>query len=425
MTQRARFFGVALAGLLGGAVACGGDGTGPGPTAASVTGIAGDNQSAPTGTTLTFPLSFIALNSSGQPAAGVRVTWSVSPSGAASFSPSLDTSDANGAVSTTVTATTFIGNITITAAVPGVAAGVVYHATVLDPCAFFAPYTVGDTVQGALRSTDCNLNNHGWFYDFFGLTLPAGEQSIRISMHANFPGPTQQPADSDDTYIVFWSAAGPPVAFDDDSVLGQDGARNSQLDIVLPGGDYVIGANSFAPFITGPYSLTAANRAVAMNGCREVWVMRGVTVSDSVTRSDCADSTGTPHYYDVARIIAFAGSVLQIAERSTTINPSLALYRMRINQQGAYVRTLVASNDDSAGTANTNAFLRFAVDTSDVYDVIIGTSASGEIGAYTFSVDTTTTLSPRRSPASAPREWWRVAPGELLLQSRRPRSKTL
>ena len=177
MSLRGRFLGVALAGVV--AAGCGGDSTGPGQRAASVTGIAGDNQSAPTGTALDFPLSFIALNSTGQPAAGVRVSWTVSPAGAASFSPAVDTTDASGVASTTVTTTSFVGTITITAAVPGVSAGVVYHATVVNPCQFMVPLTVGDTAQGALRSTDCRSNS-GLTYDFYGLALPAGQQSIRI-----------------------------------------------------------------------------------------------------------------------------------------------------------------------------------------------------------------------------------------------------
>ncbi|HTI05640.1 MAG TPA: hypothetical protein VL549_10005, partial [Gemmatimonadales bacterium] len=45
-----------------------GDSNGPGGTrAASVTGVAGDSQTAPTGAPLAFPLSFIALDAGGQP----------------------------------------------------------------------------------------------------------------------------------------------------------------------------------------------------------------------------------------------------------------------------------------------------------------------------------------------------------------------
>jgi len=376
--------------VLGGVAACGGDSTGTGPQAASVTGIAGDSQTAPTGAALAFPLSFVALGSSGQPAQGVPVTWSVIPSAAASFNPATTTTDVNGVASTTATLGSFIGGITIHAAVPGVA-DVVYHATVVDPCTYVAPYTFGQTVNAFLSSTDCNRGNLGFYYDFHALSLPAGQQSIRISMHSTF-----------DTWLDFWSAAGPYVAFDDDSILGQ--AQNSQIDIILPGGNYIIGASSFNRFTTGAYSLLAATRPAAMNGCRQVWVTRGVTVSDSITLSDCADSAVSPHYYDVARIAVYAGSVLSIAERSAAINPSLALYK--VVPESSYIRHLVASNDDSSA-GNPNAFIRFVVDTSNIYDVIIGTSAAGQTGAYTFSVDTTTTLNGRAlAPSHAAREWW-------------------
>jgi hypothetical protein len=392
---------VALATILGGALACG-DSSGPGPQAASVTGIAGDNQTAPTGGTLTFPLSFVALTSGGQPAQGVHVSWSVTPAGAASFNPPTATTDVNGSVATSVTAGTFIGTITISAAVPGVQ-NVVYHATIVNPCTYLAPYALGQTVNGLLTSADCNRNNVGYYYDFQGLTLPAGQQSIRISMHASF-----------DSWLDFWSAAGPFVAFDDDSILGV--AQNSQIDIILPGGDYIIGASSFDPFTSGAYSLATATRAAALSGCRQVWVARGVTVSDSLTVGDCADSAGPPHYYDVARIVVYDTTVLQIAERSTAINPSLALYVVR--PESSYVRHLVASNDDST-PGNTNAFIRYTVDTSNIYDVIISSSAGGETGAYTFSVDTTTTLSSRAAPPSAVRSraWWEMH-GEVLRRSK-------
>src|SRR5256885_16953573 len=229
-----RFAGVVLAGVMGSLAACGGDSTGVGPTAASVTGIAGDDQSGPTGDAFAFPLSFIALNSMGQPAQGVRVKWSVSPSGAASFSPAVDTTDANGVASTIVTASSVAGNITITAAVPGVSAGVVYHATVVDPCTYLKPIAVGETSNGVLATTDCGQT---FFYDFYSLSIPGGQQNIRIDMHA----------DTFDTFLLLWSGVTPfPfIAFDDDSILGQAGARNSQLDIILPAGNYIIGASEF------------------------------------------------------------------------------------------------------------------------------------------------------------------------------------
>ena len=90
-------FAIALLAAL--ALACGGDGA-TGPSAASVTGIVGDSQVAPTGAPLAFPLSFVVLGSSGQPMQGVSVSWTVTPAGRAAFSPQTSTSNALGEVTT-------------------------------------------------------------------------------------------------------------------------------------------------------------------------------------------------------------------------------------------------------------------------------------------------------------------------------------
>lgn len=397
MSKLGRFVPVAIAATIAAAAACGGDSTGNGPVAASVTGIAGDSQTAPTGSPLAFPLSFVALTSSGQPAQGVHVTWSATPSGSVSFLPATGTTDVNGAASTTATLGTFVGAITIHAAVSGVS-DVVYHATALNPCTYLAPYALGQSVNGALTAGDCNYQNAGWFYDFYTIDLPVGQQSLRLSMHSSVF----------DTWVDFWSIDGPLFGFDDDSILGQEGARNSQLDIILPGGSYVIGANSYEQFTTGAYTITTAARPAGFNGCRQVWVARGVTVNDSLTAGDCADSSATPHHYDVARIQLVQGSVLTISEHSTVINPSLALYR--ILDLNTYPRSLVAQNDDSSA-GNQNAFIKFTVVQSGPYDIVIGSSAGGETGAYTFDVSSSAASAQPVAPVSGRRAWWR---GDVL-----------
>lgn len=383
--------------------ACGGDSTGP--SAASVTGIAGDNQSAPRGATLPAPLSFTALGSDGLPIEGVSVTWSATPASAAAFAPTTGTTDSNGFASTNVVLGTTLGTITIQATLSGVSP-VIYHATVLDPCDLALPYSIGNTVNGSLATTDCLVQsgNLGWYYDYYALNLPSGQHSVRLKMHGA--------GSFDDTYLDLFTDAGAGVAFDDDSILGLAGARNAQLDIVMTGGSYFIGANSFDPFTTGSYTLSSETRPAAMNGCREVWLTRGVTISDSITSSDCADSSATPKRYDVARIVVFSGTVLTITQRSLAINPSLLLYQANFGQ--TLTRTLVAQNDDSLPGTNDDAFIQYTVTASHVYDVIIGASTAGETGAYTFEVSASTTLSPlagSRVGASVVGQgrdnWWR------------------
>jgi hypothetical protein len=387
-----------LVGMLVLALACG-DSSGPGKRAASITGIAGDSQAAPSGAQLAFPLTFTALGSDGLPIQGVAVQWTVTPAGRASLSPPSTTTNASGVASTNVTLGLTPGPITIQAAVPGVTP-VVYHATILDPCTLTTSLAVGESVNASLATIDCNVSTTfgTFFYDFYDLVLPPGQQNLRISMRSI----------AFDAYVDFYELSGQPLAFDDDSILLQ--AQNSQLDIVLPGDTtYIIGANSYNPFTTGAYALSASSRSVSMNGCRQVWVVSGVSISDSITTSDCADSTASPRSYDVARILLFSSGVLTLSVRSTALNPTLALYRLGAGND-PYARTLVASNDDSL-PGNTNAFISYTQSATTVYDILIGTSTSGETGTYTFEVSASVTLSPRISgPAGQVRDrraWWR------------------
>jgi hypothetical protein len=383
-------------------LACGSDSSGPG--AASVTGIAGDNQSAPRGAPLPAPLSFTALGSDGLPVAGISVTWSATPAGGAVFTPAATTTDSNGVASTNVVLGTAIGTITMQANLAGVSP-VTYHATALDPCATYTPYAIGDTVSAALSGTDCLRGQ--WFYDFYIVNFPSpAQQSFRVSMHGS--------GTFEDTFLDLYTFASGQIvqilAFDDDSILGQTGARNSQIDIIVPGDTtFVIGANSFDPFAVGNYTVTSENRPAALNGCRAVWVTRGISVTDSITAADCADSSAPPKYYHVARIVAFSPTVLTLSMKSTTLNPSLYLYQLNAV---SYERTLVAQNDDSLPGTNTNAFVRYPVPVNNFYDIVIGTSASGETGDFTFEVSAATTLSPPAVPGSASsasgwKSWWR------------------
>lgn len=377
---------------VGGAVGCSNSSEpGGGPQAASVTAVSGDSQVAPTGAQLAFPLSMVLLGSGGTPVQGVSVTWSASPANGVTFAPATSTSDANGTVSTTVTAGTTPDTVTISATVPGVQP-VVFHALVVNPCLYLTPASVGQTINGALATTDCNYQNHGFYYDFYILSLPtAVQQSLRITMNSA----------AFDSYVDLWNAQGPYVAFDDDQVLQQ--IQNSQLDIIFPGDDYIIGANSFDQFQTGAYSLAVASRPATLNGCRQVWVTRGVSVSDGISAADCADSAAQPHHYDVARIIGLTNTVLTMSVHSAVMNPAIALYSVA----GAnYTRTLVVANDDSA-SGNQTAYISYSVPASSVFDVVISGSSPTDSGAYTFDVSSSSTASARAgAPVVVPRAGW-------------------
>jgi Big-like domain-containing protein len=347
-------------------LACGGDSSGPG--AASVTGIAGDNQSAATGAVLPVPLSFTALGSDGLPIEGVSVSWSVTPAGGASFSPATSQTNANGVAATTVSMGATPGQITIHATVAGIAQPVEYHATILDPCLSSIAYTLGDTVSGVLARTDCKLN--GFFYDFYSLTLPAGQHSIRISMNAS----------TFDPYLELFNTSGFKVGEDDDIVQGTN--QNSRLDIILgEGGTYDIGANSFDTNTVGAYTVSVINRPTTLGSCQDAWITPGVTIVDTVRTSDC---TVGGALFDAVWLWAASGTVLQFAERSTLMDPLIKLYRA--NFQTRTLDSVAANNDSSAG--NQNAYITHTVPILTapccLYQLRLGTAIVGDTGEYTL-----------------------------------------
>lgn len=362
--------------ILAAVVACGGDSTGPGARAASVTGFAGDSQQAPTGGAFQYPLSFVTLGSDGQPIADVHVSWTVTPAGAATFTPQTSVSDVNGQVTTTVTAGPTVQPFTVHANVPGVTSPVVFSGLVLDPCTYVRGIAVGDLVNGNLSAADCHYLGNSWFYDFYSLGLPVGQQSVRITMQST----------AFDTWIDLLRTDSTLAGFDDDVVLTQN--QNSQLDIIFPGDVYLIGANSYDPGATGNYQLQVQSRPAAMNGCREVWVLGGVSVNDSITTADCSDTTASVSRFDVARMYLTAGTVVTLTERSGAIDPMLGLYRITGSAGDHYTHALVASNDDST-TGNPTAFILDTIAISGPYDVVIGGNAAGQTGAYTFDVSAT------------------------------------
>jgi len=208
------------------------------------------------------------------------------PTGGASFNPASTTTDVNGVGSTTTTLGAVVGASPSTprcrclrCRVPRNGRGPLH-----------LPDSVHIWTDGQCRASDDGLQaiirTATFYYDYYGFSLPAGTQSIRHQHEG-------ASSTFDDTYMDFFRGSdGKFMAFDDDSVLGVAGARNSLLDIILPGADYIIGQartirSSRRIFADRHFSAGGDERVPS------VWVTRGVSVSDSITLSDCADSSVT------------------------------------------------------------------------------------------------------------------------------------
>lgn len=382
-------------------MSCGGDSGGPGSSAASVTGISGDNQTGPTGAQLGFPLGMIVLGSNGQPVSGVVVSWSV-PIGQATLAQTLDTSDVNGAAGTAVTLGAQTGQLVVRATIPGIAAPVDFHVTVVNPCTFRPVQPVPGNVNGQLTNLDCDLTGGGWLYDLYDLTSGT-QRGVTTTMSST----------AFNTYLEIFTIRNgffEYVALNNDA---DSNTTNATIHLVhAPGAPVIIGANTDSAGATGPYTLSTATRPQTLAGCvDEVWITRGVSVPENIATTDCPDSTpGGVFYGDVAGIIAYNGSVLTISQRSTAINPFLTLFQ--VDSLGL---TGVASNDDSSGT-NANAFIQYPVTTTAIYVIVASTSAAAQTGAYTLDVSSSVTASapvfsapPRRtmSPRFLRQHTWR------------------
>ena len=398
---------VVLAGVAVSVTGCGGDSTGTGPQAASVTGVAGDSQVAPTGAPLSFPLSLTVLGSNGQPIQGVNVTWTVTPTNRVTFALATTPSDVNGVAETHVTAGATPDTVLIQAHVPGVEQPVDFHIAIVDPCLIATSHTIGTSVNGALTTYDCKLqlgltNNNiplFWFYDFYVFSL-ASQTGVTINMTATF-----------DTYLDIYRDFGTtfePMGFNDD-VSSAD--LTSRVQAILAPGDYLIGANSADTLVTGSYTLSSVSRAQTIDNCPELFVTRGVVINDNISATDCPDTTGVGSYGDTLKIWVLKGSVLKIAQRSSAINANLRLFQRLFSQTPGQpdMVTLVAANNDSADAGTTtNAFISYSVPVIQgpqavLLEIFVGTSGTNQTGAYTLEIFSSTTLSAmRKADAASP-----------------------
>jgi hypothetical protein len=341
------------------------DSSAPNVAPQTVAAAGGDGQMALTGDSLPNPLVVRVTGSDGQPFRGAMVTWTVTGSAATVGSPTV-TSDSLGFAATTVTLGATPGVVSVQASVVGLQPAN-FTATACDHPAIAS----GDTVSGALATTDCRFN--GFYTDFFELTVSPAQGLTLTMTSAAF-----------DTWLELYRGSGVFVAFDDD--IDQGVNTNSQITAIVAAGDYLVAPSSYNQDVVGAYSLSAVAGQAALADCGVVWVTRGVAVSDSVTAGDCVDTTGGTHYSDAVAVFLEAGSVLTVLHQSTTFDAALFL----LNGAGVSV----ASNNDSANAVTTtNAYLVYSVLQTGPYLLRAGTNIVAATGPYTLTISASTTLS--------------------------------
>jgi hypothetical protein len=237
----------------------------------------------------------------------------------------------------------------------------------------------GQTVSGRLDASDPKMSDNSYFDDYTYRGRP-GER-ITITMRSG----------AFDTFLAWGTRSGTSFTSegtDDDGAGGTD----SQLTVAVgSAGTYVIRANSVAPNVTGPYTLTVqpatgaptpqprpspgpGPQASGGGGS----IAPGQTVSGRLDASD--PKMGDNSYYDDYTYSGRPGDQLVITLRSGDFDTYLAWGR------GTGTGFTSESSDDD-GAGGTDSQVRVTVGSSGTYVVRANSLGAGKTGSYTLAVE--------------------------------------
>jgi hypothetical protein len=343
---------LAPVGLLLLQVSCGGgDASGPGKVVSKITAHSSTTVTAPPGAQVTELPSVLVSDASGNPLAGIPVTFTVT-SGGGTVTGGGATSDASGLATVgSWTLGTGAGANTLSAAT-GSLPQITFTA-----CAT-AIHTLGSTVDDQLSLSDCQLSD-GSFVDFYTVNIPTTGTYIFNQTSTAF-----------DTYLAFLSSANVLIGINDDF-----GSSDSRIKAIVPAGSYILGANSFSPNVTGKYSLTSVASTAQVTNCEDVFVQKGISTAQSLQSTDCSTAGFLSDEYV---IFLTAGQAITVDMTSSALDSYL-----EIRPNGS--ASVLVSNDNVNGTT-LDAEVAFIAPTTGFYIIVAASKTAGATGDYTFSI---------------------------------------
>jgi hypothetical protein len=230
-------------------------------------------------------------------------------------------------------------------------------------CETIIPVELDSVTNGALEFDDCTLDD-GTLGDLYSITLPgSGNVSILLS------------STSFDPWLFFFDENLEPLA-DNDDISTEN--LNSQIDLSLPSGTYIILVNEFS-LALGSYSLTVFSDAIENPSCTSsIEISTNSVVEGVLSSTDCTirDFSGAADdsYIDIYTITLEETRDLIIELSSTELNPFLWV----ISEDGSIVEV-----DDDSGD---NFDARLEIELPAGTHVILTNSLSeGGQGGYTLS----------------------------------------
>lgn len=331
--------------------------------AASVSKNAGDNQAAVAGSAVSVPPSVIVKDANGNAKSGITVTFAVVSGGGSITGATTVTNSAGIAAVGGWTLGSSTGANSLSGSVAGLSA-VTFTATAISGvCAARSTHTFGTSTNGTLSTDDCQLPD-GSFVDFYTTTVPqAGAYFFREA--AVF-----------DTYLLLSMPDGTTIAENDDEL---DTGTNSGIKALLPAGNYLLGAGTFAPSVTGPYTISSTTAPTDVTNCEHVFVVKGITTAQNISATDCnlAGSGGTPIYSDGYLIFLSAGTSVTITMSSPIVDSFLQL----VTLDGALV-----TQNDNIDSSTKDARITFTASQSGYYAIFARTVPTTTQGPYTLTI---------------------------------------
>jgi hypothetical protein len=349
-------FGVVLSALLIAQLSCG-DSSGPGLVASSFTANSATTQTAAPGREVAEPPSVIVRDQNGAMMAGVSVTFAVTAGGGSVTGGTVVSSASGVATVGSWTVGTAEGVNTLTATSGSLS--VTFTANSVDPCVIVATHSIGGTTNGELTMSDCAFSD-GSFVDLWGTVVTTAGTYLFDQASSSF-----------DTYLFLFDASANLIGFNDDFGTGND----SRIKAILPQGNYVLGANSLLTAKVGAYTLTSALDGTPVTNCEFVFVVRGITTSQTLQASDCPRTGG--YYADQFFIYVVPGQPVTVSMSSTALDSYVAIYDTR--------GVVLIVNDDKDGTSK-DAQVAFTPSVEGFYGILASSGNVGATGAYTVVV---------------------------------------
>jgi hypothetical protein len=333
------------------------DSSGPGLVPTSIAANSSISQTASPGTDVPEPPSVIVRDQNGAPLPGASVTFAVTAGGGTITGGTVVTNASGVATSGSWTVGSVEGTNTVVATSGNLS--VIFTASSTNQCVVTGTHTVGGTTSGELTTSDCAFGD-GSFVDFLATALATGGTYTFSQSSPQF-----------DTYLVLYDANGGPIGFNDDFGTGSD----SRLKAILPAGNFVLGANSFEPNRVGTYTLTSALDGGTVTNCETVFVVRGITTSQSLDVTDCQRTGG--FYGDQVFIYVLGGQAVTVSMSSTPVDSFITVY----DTNGV----VLTSNDNKDATTK-DAQVSFTAAITGFYGIVGSSANAGAQGAYTLVI---------------------------------------